>query len=217
MGYEVINRKTNQRIQEIAEKIELKKHTETERNELATLVYPKLRIYIWGFCKNNLDTEEALQWSVKKIFKNIAQYKSVKAKFTTWMHRIAHNETLFYLYMKNKKQHVSIEKFHSPINIIDDFDEVLERHTTIEDVYSLTLKNIHSIEDELMKNIAIDKMLKKKKVKQIADTYSINENTVKTKLRKIRADIKKDIYNQNPGIKEKIEDLFVKHPKKLAI
>lgn len=216
MGYEAINKKTNLRIQEIAEKVEAKTHTEAERNELATLIYPKLKIYIWGFCKNDLDTEEALQWSVKKIFKNIAQYKSTKAKFTTWMHRIAHNETLFYLYMKNKKSHVSIEKFYSPINLVDDFEEVLERHTTIEDVYTLTVNNIKSIDDELMKNIAIDKMLKKKKVKQIADTYSINENTVKTKLRKIRADIKRDIYNQNPGIQEKIEDLFVKHPKKTA-
>ena len=214
MGYEVINRKTNQRIQELAEKIEKKEHTETERNELATLAYPKLKIYIWGFCKNDIDTEEALQWSVKKIFKNIDKYTSTKAKFTTWMHRIAHNETLFYLYMKNKNTHVSVEKFYSPINIIDDFDEVLERHTTIEDAYALTLKNIYAIDDELMKNIAIDKMIHKKKVKQIADAYSINENTVKTKLRKIRADIKKDIYKENPGIQARIEDILVKNPKK---
>lgn len=213
MAYEAINRRTNERIQEIAEKIEAKNYTEKERNELARLVYPKLKIYVWGFCKNDIDTEDALQWSVKKIFKNITQYNSAKAKFTTWMHRIAHNETLFYLYMKNKHTHVSTEKLSSPINIVDDFDEVLERHTAIEDIYTLTLNNIYSIEDSLMKNIAIDKMLKKQKVKQIADTYSINENTVKTKLRKIRADIKKDIYAQNPGIGAKIEELFVKHPR----
>lgn len=208
MGYEEINKTTNERIQHIAEKIEADNYNEKERNELATLVYPKLKIYIWGFCKNSLDTEEALQWSLKKIFKNIKQYTSVKAKFTTWMHRIAHNETLFYLYMKNKNSHTSLENFYSPIKIIDDYDTVLDKHVTIEELYSLTLNNILSMDDELMKNIAIDKLLKNRKVKQIANDYSINENTVKTKLRKIRADLKRDVLKDNPRIIEKIKELL---------
>jgi RNA polymerase sigma-70 factor (ECF subfamily) len=205
MNYETANLKTNARIQEISELLLTDKLTEPLRNELATLIYPKLKYYIWRFCKNNIDTEEALQWTLKKIFKNVSQFDYTKGRFTTWIYTIARNETLFYLHQLKKTTHYNIDNTYAIFDMADDFSEERANHHDIDEIYNTTIVEINSIIDPLLKNIAIDKMINGKKVKQIAIDYSINENTVKTKLRKIRADIKSTVLKNNPQLEEKLK------------
>lgn len=208
MGFEEINRAANQRIQEIAFKFSQQTISEKEKNELATLIYPKLKFFIWKFCKNNEDTEEALQWTLKKIFQNILKFDFERGRFTTWIYTIARNEALFYIHLKNKISFVSIESGVDIRSHTQNVDELIDNEGDFQNLYNITLSEIYGIEDSLLKNIAIDKMINRDKVKNIADRYNINENTVKTKLRKVRIDLKDKILNDHPSFKECLNTIF---------
>ena len=208
MSFEEVNRTANQRIQEIAFKFTNNTITEQEKNELASLIYPKLKFYIWKFCKNSVDTEEALQWTLKKIFNNVQKFDFERGRFTTWIYTIARNETLFYLHVKNKVKHVSIDNGSDPHSTMQSADDMSDVEGDFQKLYDITLSEIYGIEDNLLKNIAIDKMINKDKVKNIADRYKINENTVKTKLRKVRIDLKDKILNDHPTFKESLNSIF---------
>jgi hypothetical protein len=90
----------------------------------------------------------------------------------------------------------------------DDFENIKKRHIDFEEVYEKTVSEIFNIEDSVLRTIAIDKMINNKKVKEIAVEHNMNENTVKTKLRKIRLDIRTAVIKKNPQLEQKIQSII---------
>lgn len=74
----------------------------------------KERLYwqIRNMVLNHDDTDDVLQNTFIKIYRNIDSFKG-KSKLHTWMYRIAANESITFLNKKAKRNHVSIENIKS--------------------------------------------------------------------------------------------------------
>jgi len=68
----------------------------------------KLFSYVYHMVKNKEETEDLLQDIFVKTYKNISSFDTDR-KFSSWIYRIAHNETINFLKRKNKKRFISFE------------------------------------------------------------------------------------------------------------
>ena len=170
-GFDELNKKINNRIQQLSILVHNKENTQREYDELAELIYPKLKYHIWKFCKNNLDTEEALHFTLVKVFNNIDKYNPENGRFTTWAFTIARNETLYYLDRKHKDipKYIEISTLYEDSKYNDQLsaEDKQNNHNEVTDIFNKTISQIYNLKDELLKNIAIDKMVKNTKVKEI--------------------------------------------------
>ena len=211
-GFDELNKRINDRIQEISIKLHENTASTREYNEISELIYPKLKYHIWKFCKDEYDTAEALHFTLLKVFKNVSQYNPNAGRFTTWAFTIARNETLYYL----DRKHKSIPKYIEIGELYENHDsyssdgesDAYKQSKVISDMHDKTIFEIFNLKDELLKNIAIDKMLSNDKVKEIAIKYDLKENTVKTKLRKARFEIRKAVLKNNPSINQTLIEVI---------
>lgn len=91
--------------EEIINNIQQGKNVEEGFRTLMRLYQEKLYWHIRSILKSHEDTNDVLQNTFLKTYKNIGQFKS-DARFYTWIYRIATNESLNFL-SKNKRRATS--------------------------------------------------------------------------------------------------------------
>ncbi|HOW60479.1 MAG TPA: RNA polymerase sigma factor [Candidatus Moranbacteria bacterium] len=74
--------------------------------ELFSRYRKKLFIYIFHLVRNKEEAEDVLQNVFSKMYKNINNFDTSR-KFSSWIYRIAHNETINFLKQKNRRHLVS--------------------------------------------------------------------------------------------------------------
>jgi len=206
-SYDAINKQLNDEMQELAEKVNSKNYTEKDRNRLASIMYPKLKFFIWKFFNDPIETEEVLDNTLFKIFKGLESYND-KFRFTTWIYTIAKNEALLH---KHKITHQMTVKLDSLVKspVIEDLSAVtLEREEYLQSLFAMTHLELFGLPDSLEKQILIDKEINLMKGNDIADKYKMNLNTVKTKIRKARKMLKDRVLENNPHMVEQINEYF---------
>jgi RNA polymerase sigma-70 factor, ECF subfamily len=205
--YDVLNKQLNNEMQDLAEKINSGEYTERDRNRLAAIMYPKLKYFIWKFFNDQIETEEVLHNTLFKIFKGLESY-SDKFRFTTWIYTIAKNEALLHQHKITTQVTVRLDNLVQQPIIEDTARLTLEREEYLDCLYSMTQREMFALPSCVEKDILIDKEINLLRGNDIADKYDMNLNTVKTKIRKARKMLRDRVLENNPHMREQINEFF---------
>ena len=169
-----------------------------EQNQAAYIVlYTRYNIgvksHVARYVAQKEDVEDICLESFQKAFSQIASYNP-EYKFSTWLYRIARNTAFDHLSRHDR------EKNNMPTTSInDDITELKElpatMHNPEEDIinqqeYDKWLNNIEKLKDDY-RVVATMNLIDNFGYKEIADTLDMPLNTVKTKIRRAKAQLLK--------------------------
>ena len=170
----------------------------SEQNQAAYIVlYTRyntgVKTHISRYVTQKEDIEDICLESFQKAFSQIDSYNP-EYKFSTWIYRIARNTAFDYLSKHDR------EKNNMPTTSInEDFAELKElpaaMHNPEEDIinqqeYDKWLNNIEKLKDDY-KTVAKMNLIDNFGYKEIADALDMPINTVKTKIRRAKAQLLK--------------------------
>lgn len=141
--------------------------------ELLALYQERLYWQIRNILKNHDDTDDVLQNTFIKIFRNIDKFKGESQLFS-WMYRIATNEAITFLNSRAKKQQISSEELQQ--QIIDN----LENDVYFEgDEIQLKLQKAIATLPEKQQQVFNMKYFQELKYKEISDILGTSEGALK--------------------------------------
>ncbi len=170
-----------------------------EQNQAAYIVLYKryevgVRSHISRYVPQKEDIEDISLESFQKAFSQIESYNHTISKFSTWLYRIARNTAFDHLSKHDR------EKTNMPTTSInEDIAELKElpaiMHNPEEDIinqqeYDKWLTNIEKLKDDY-KAVAKMNLIENFGYKEIADALDMPINTVKTKIRRAKAQLLK--------------------------
>ncbi len=134
-----------------------------------------------GMLKNREEAEEVSQDIFVKIFNALPKFQQ-KAKFSTWMYRIAYNECISHL-RKQKPHTLSVENispsaFAEKEDSTDEADETERKYVLLKQA----IEQLHETDRGLVHFFYFDNL----PVNEIAQITGLSVSNVKTKLFRIR-------------------------------
>ncbi|MEI8174534.1 MAG: RNA polymerase sigma factor [bacterium] len=150
-------------------------------------------------CKDDSDVKDVLQEIFIKVFVNLNDYDP-SLKFSSWLYRIAHNETISFFRKKNTRPSVlslnmeDSEVFFAQLADDEDFVELAIKKDDSNIIYSI-LNQL----DSKYKEVLMLRFLEDKSYTEISDILKIPEGTVATLLNRGKKELK--ILLENKGIK----------------
>lgn len=175
--------------------------TEKAYTALYKKVRPGLKSYIWNILKDEEAVEDVLSSTLVKLWTKIDQYNP-EYQITTWLYRIAFNESLGYIRERNNKDSLdNIRDYGIEVTDNNEFQETLaslmeniefkteqdfwEEDNEIMQRYNLALKCISKLKP-MYRNMLEDRLIGKMKYEEIAQKWNVPIQTVKNRIRRAK-------------------------------
>jgi len=165
---------------------EVKTGNSDSADKLVRLFYDEIFYYVFKLthCKDiSLDLTQEI---FIRCLKNIKSFKSTKGSFKSWLYKLAHNYVMNYF--KSKRYKIRFKQINDNDYLVDGLD--LE-DSLIKQENNLVIKNALESLHPKYKEIIIMRFYEEYSIKDIALDLNINENTVKTRLRRGLNNLKK--------------------------
>ena len=196
--------------------------TEDNFNALARLATPRLRGFVYGIAKESDVVDDIVNRTLENIYYKHDQYNPANGKFSTWMFKIAMNNTLKYISgefpdavytsKQNKLFSQDISQFYdsslmkefdasvgdTPCVEMPDFDGP-DREKIFCDAYDASLRCINELPEEIS-FVMKERYIKNKKVKEISDENMISVPSVKNWLVRGRAMVYEELVEKYPDL-----------------
>jgi RNA polymerase sigma-70 factor (ECF subfamily) len=178
--------------------------SESDFNRLYYQMKPRIGYYLRSYLTATADREEALANTFAKVWAKIHMYDPYW-NFSTWIYRIARNEALLmmrhtrrnYSYQEMEENGINMEAKHQiGGNRIDVCEWNL---VSIDLLHDKALKEINELPPnyrEVMQKLEIEK----KKYETISEELGWKLNTVRTRIRKGRALLRKSLSTKYPDL-----------------
>lgn len=182
--------------------------TKSEK-DFTTLFYrikPGLTSYTNKIVKDKEIAEDIAINTLTKMWTKIDQYDP-QYQITTWLYRIAFNESLAYLNKQNKTSSLDqLSEFGVEVNMSGTVDindliigaeinteqDFIDEDNAIMEKYTKALNAIQGLKG-MYKEIMIDRLINNMKYDDIAQKYNVNLQTVKNRIRRGKAIIVENI------------------------
>lgn len=191
-------------IQKLAEKY-INTKDSNDFGKLYSRIKYGLRTYIFNIVKNSDFVDDVESIVLEKVWKNIHMYDPYKAKFSTWLYKIAYFDSIQYITRKTRKHNNILSEDiqdlyvttlvgdnYTKTNTIifqEDFDFIVNdgEYTKVnkDDIAKeLVDVSINCINDlpEIYRFVLEEKLLKAKTIIQISEDNNIPTTTVKNRL-----------------------------------
>lgn len=160
---------------------------------LYTRYHAGVRNHISKYITQKEDVEDITLESFQKAFSQIASYNP-EYKFSTWLYRIARNTAFDHISRKDReKNNLPTTSINEKLSEVNDIPAAL--HNPEEDIikqqeYDKWLDNIEKLKDDY-KTVARMNLIDNFGYKEIAEALDMPINTVKTKIRRAKAQLLK--------------------------
>lgn len=163
--------------------------------------------------KNHEDAQELAQDAIVRAFTSIGKFRG-DSSFSTWLYRITMNVCTDFLRKRSKAVLISMEQGavandnQQAIQIEEEApgpDELAEKNQ----LKKLVRDAMDSLSDE-HRQVLIFRDIMDMSYKEIADTLNVNEGTIKSRINRARAGLKKIIMQRS----ELFQDYVVKYKRK---